>query len=411
MSAIAFDLPKDVEEVRDGVLRFVEAEVAPRYDKNHALLSDARALYDESGRYAAPVRDLIRQVRMASAKAGFYAMCAPTSLGGGGLGHLAYYVAWEAIYRRLGGHAVLTPWVIAHWAFGPSPVLTQVTEEARGRCLAGLMSGETSMCFGLSEPGAGSDASMIRTRARREGEGWRITGRKLWTSNAPTADWCIVFAVTDAEKAARKAGGISAFLVPTDAPGFHVESVVKLFGHPGGHEGALALEDVRVEPWQLVGALDDGFKVALYGVSLGRVYNSARAVGQGRWALELALDYAKQREAFGAKIAEYQGVAFPLADAASELHAAHLMGLNAALLLDKGARAVKELSMAKSYAVQAGFRAVDRAMQTHGGMGLTNEVGLIHAWQDLRVVNIADGTNEILAKTIAQRLLAGDTDL
>ncbi|MEI2734058.1 MAG: acyl-CoA dehydrogenase [Rhodoblastus sp.] len=146
-------------------------------------------------------------------------------------------------------------------------------------------------------------------------------------------------------------------------------------------------------------------------MSLGRVYNSARAVGQGRWALELALDYAKQREAFGAKIADYQGVSFPLAESASELHAAHLMGLNAALLLDRGERAVKELSMAKSYAVQAGFRAVDRAMQTHGGMGLTNEVGLVHAWQDLRIVNIADGTNEILAKTIAQRLLAGDVDL
>ena len=411
MSAIAFDLPPDVQEVREGVLRFVEAEVVPRYEKNHALLSDARALYDETGRYAPGVRDLIRQVRMASAKAGFYAMCAPQSLGGGGLGHLAYYVAWEAIYRRLGGQATLTPWVIAHWAFGPSPVLTQVTEEARKRCLSGLMSGETSMCFGLSEPGAGSDATMIKTRARREGEGWRITGRKLWTSNAPTADWCIVFAVTDPDRAARKAGGISAFLVPTDAPGFHVESVVKLFGHPGGHEGALALEDVRVEPWQLVGARDDGFKVALYGVSLGRVYNSARAVGQGRWALELALAYAQQREAFGAKIAEYQGVVFPLADCASELHGAHLMGLNAATLLDKGHRAVKELSIAKSYAVQAGFRAVDRAMQTHGGMGLTNEVGLIHAWHDLRVVNIADGTNEILARTIAQRLLAGDTEL
>ena len=125
---------------------------------------------------------------------------------------------------------------------------------------------------------------------------------------------------------------------------------MKLFGHPGGHEGALVLEDVVVEPWQLVGTLDDGFKVALYGVSLGRVYNSARAVGQGRWALELALDYAKQREAFGQKIADYQGVSFPLAQSASELHAAHLMGLNAAMLLDRGERAVKELSMAKSYA-------------------------------------------------------------
>jgi acyl-CoA dehydrogenase len=301
--------------------------------------------------------------------------------------------------------------VIAHWAFGPSRLLTQVTDEARSRCLADMMRGETSMCFGLSEPGAGSDASMIQTRAVKTATGWRITGRKLWTSNAPTAEWCIVFAITDTEKAARKAGGISAFLVPTDTPGFSVESVVRLFGHAGGHEGALVLEGVEVAPWQLVGELNEGFRLALYGVSLGRVYNSARAVGQGRWALEMALDYARQRVAFGHPIADYQGVSLPLAQAATELHAAHLMGLNAATLLDKGDKAVKELSMAKAYAVQAGLRAVDRAMQTHGGMGLTNEVGLVHAWHDLRIVNIADGTNEILARTVAQRLLAGDVEL
>lgn len=411
MSGVAFDLPQDVLDVRDGVLRFVDAQVAPRIERNHALLEDQRRLYDESGRYSPDARKLIRDVRMLSAEAGFYTMCAPTEIGGGGLGHLAYYVAWEAIYRRLGGQGVVIPWVIAHWAFGPSRLLTQVTEEARQRCLAGMISGETSMCFGLSEPGAGSDASMIKTRAIRTDRGWKISGRKLWTTNAPTAEWCIVFAITDAEKAARKAGGISAFLVPTDARGFTVESVVRLFGHVGGHEGALVLEDVEVQPWQLVGELDQGFKIALYGVSLGRVYNSARAVGQGRWALEMAIEYAKQREAFGAKIAEYQGISFPLAEAATELHAAHLMGLNAATLLDRGDKALKELSMAKAYSVQAGFRAVDRAIQTHGGMGLTNEVGLVHAWQDLRIVNIADGTNEILNRMIAQRLMAGDLDL
>lgn len=411
MSGLAFDLPDDVVAVRDGVLRFVEAQVAPRIARNQALLEDQRRLYDAGGRYAPEVRALIREIRMLSADAGFYAMCAPTELGGGGLGHLVYYVAWEAIYRRLGGQGVVIPWVIAHWAFGPSRLLTQVTEEARARCLAGMMSGDTSMCFGLSEPGAGSDASMIQTRAVRTNRGWRITGRKLWTTNAPTAEWCIVFAITDAEKAARKAGGISAFLVPTDTPGFSVESVVRLFGHAGGHEGALVLEDVEVEPWQLVGQMDEGFRLALYGVSLGRVYNSARAVGQGRWALEMAVDYARQRRAFGAAIAEYQGVSFPLAQCATELHAAHLMGLNAAMLLDRGDRAVKELSMAKAYSVQAGFRAVDCAMQTHGGMGLTNEVGLVHAWHDLRIVNIADGTNEILARTVAQRLFGGDLEL
>ena len=411
MGGVAFDLPEDVSDVRDGVLRFVEAQVAPRIERNHALLEDQRRLYDENGRYSPDARMLIRDIRMLSAEAGFYAMCAPTEIGGGGLGHLTYYVAWEAIYRRLGGQGVIIPWVIAHWAFGPSRLLTQVTEEARKRCLEGMMTGETSMCFGLSEPGAGSDASMIKTRAIKTDTGWKISGRKLWTTNAPTAEWCIVFAITDSEKAARKAGGISAFLVPTDARGFAVESVVRLFGHVGGHEGALVLEDVEVQPWQLVGELDQGFKIALYGVSLGRVYNSARAVGQGRWALEMAIQYAKQREAFGAKIAEYQGISFPLAEAATELHAAHLMGLNAAMLLDRGDKALKELSMAKAYSVQAGFRAVDRAIQTHGGMGLTNELGLVQAWQDLRIVNIADGTNEILTRMIAQRLLAGDLDL
>ena len=411
MGGIAFELPEDVKDVREGVLRFVETEVAPRIERHRALLDDQRRLYDEDGRYSSDARILIREIRMLSAEAGFYAMCAPAEIGGGNLGHLAYYVAWEAIYRRLGGQGVIIPWVIAHWAFGPSRLLTQATAEARELCLADMMTGKTSMCFGLSEPGAGSDASMIKTRAVRTDAGWKISGRKLWTTNAPTAEWCIVFAITDAEKASRKAGGISAFLVPTDTKGFTVESVVRLFGHAGGHEGALVLEDVEVQPWQLVGELDQGFKIALYGVSLGRIYNSARAVGQGRWALEMALDYSKQREAFGAKIAEYQAVSFPLAEAATELHAAHLMGLNAALLLDRGDKALKELSMAKSYSVQAGFRAVDRAIQTYGGIGLTNELGLVHAWQDLRIVNIADGTNEILARMISQRLLAGDLDL
>ena len=282
MTGVAFALPEEVTDVRDGVLRFVEAQVVPRIESSRALLDDQRLLYDERGRYSAEARELIREIRMLSAQAGFYTMCAPAEIGGGNLGHLAYYVAWEAIYHRLGGQGVIIPWVIAHWAFGPSRLLTQATAEARKRCLADMMTGRTSMCFGLSEPGAGSDASMIKTRAVKTGTGWKISGRKLWTTNAPTAEWCIVFAITDTEKAARKAGGISAFLVPTDTKGFVVESVVRLFGHAGGHEGAVVLENVEVEPWQLVGEIDQGFKIALYGVSLGRVYNSARAVGQGR---------------------------------------------------------------------------------------------------------------------------------
>jgi len=411
MTAIAIELPTDIRAARDGIVAFANQEILPRHEANQDLFENPRRLYREDGRFSDELNALISEVRTASAAAGFYHMCVPEDLGGGGLQHLAYYVAWEALFHHCGPKNWLMLYALAHWAFGPSRLLEQVTAEAQQRVLPGLMDGSKSMCFGLSEPNAGSDASMIKTRARKDGDGWRISGRKIWTSNAPVADYCVVFAVTDARKAANKQGGISAFLVPTDTPGFTVQRIIKLFGHIGGDEAELALEDIYVEPWQIVGSLDNGFASALYGVSLGRIYNSARAVGYGRWAVELALEYAATREAFGARIADYQGVTFPLAESATELHAAHLMGLNAGMLLDGGAPAIKELSMTKAYSVQVGYRAVDRAMQTHGAMGFTNEIGLTEAWHALRIVNVADGTNEILNRTIAQRLLKGDLAL
>ena len=405
------ELPEEVKNARDGIVAFARQEVIPRHERNRDLFENPRALYREDGRFSDELLVLIREVRTASAAAGFFQMCVPESLGGSGLGHLAYYAAWEALFHSCGPRNWLMLYALSHWAFGPSRLLTQITTEAQERILSGLMDGTRSMCFGLSEPGAGSDASMIRTRAVPDGDGWRLSGRKIWTSNAPVADYCVVFAVTDPDRAATKQGGISAFLVPTDSPGFEVQRIIKLFGHIGGDEAELTLEDVYVEAWQIVGELNQGFAAALYGVSLGRIYNSARAVGYGRWSLELALAYAQTREAFGTTISEYQGVTFPLAESAAELHGAHLMGINAAMLLDRGGPAVKELSMAKAYSVQVGYRAVDRAMQTHGAMGFTNELGLTEAWHSLRIVNVADGTNEILYRTIAQRMLKGDTEL
>ncbi|XOV90665.1 MAG: acyl-CoA dehydrogenase family protein [Pseudomonadota bacterium] len=411
MTAIATPLPEDVDTASAGLLAFADQEVLPRHARHQALFEDPRKLYREDGRFSDDTLALVREVRTAAAAAGFYQMCVPEALGGGGLGHLAYYVAWERLFHHCGPRNWLMLHALAHWAFGPSRLLEQITPEARERFLPGLMNGTESMSFGLSEPNAGSDASMIGTHAQRDGDGWRISGRKIWTTNAPVADYCVVFAVTDPELAAAKKGGISAFMVPTDSPGFDVQRVVRLFGHIGGDEAELALDDVYVEPWQVVGELNQGFAAALYGVSLGRIYNSARSVGYGRWAIEMALDYAQTREAFGAPISVNQGVTFPLAESATEIHAAHLMGINAALLLDQGSPAIKELSMAKAYSVQVGFRAVDRAMQTHGAMGFTNELGLTEAWHALRIVNVADGTNEILNRTIAQRLLKGDLEL
>ena len=411
MTAIAFDIPRDIAQTVAGLERFLRAEVIARHEKHADLLDNPRRRYGPDGRYVPEVVDLIREVRMASAQAGYFNLCVPPALGGVGQGYLAYYVCWEVINRRCGPHHWLGTFALSHWAFGPSAVLEQVTPEARERILEGLVSGRQSMCFGLSEPGAGSDATMIQTQALADGGGWRISGRKMWTSNVTIADWMIVFAVTDPGRAAAKRGGISAFLVPTDAPGFALQRVTLLHGDIGGVEGESTFDAVRVEPWQLVGALHEGFRIALLGVSLGRVYNAARAVGLARWALERAVAYAGQRIAFGAPIAEHQGVSFPLAESAMQVHGAHLMGLNAAILLDRGERAIKELSMAKAFAVEVCLRAVDRAIQTHGGMGLTNELGLVHAYDTLRVINIADGTNEILRRTIYQQLAKGDLEL
>jgi acyl-CoA dehydrogenase len=411
LEAIAFDLPDELVQVREGLISFADQEILPRHDKHAALLEDPRKLFDERGALSADAQAIVREMRMVAAEAGYYAMCVPEELGGAGLGHLAYYVGWETLFHHCGPLHWLNLYAIAHWAFGPSRLLEKLSDRARGEILAPLMSGDKSMCFGLSEPGAGSDAAALTTRAVKDGQGWRITGRKIWTSNAPIADYCILFAVTDAEKAAARKGGITGFLVPTNAPGFEVQRIVKLFGHIGGDEAELRIEDLYVEPWQIVGELDQGFGAALYGVSLGRIYNSARSVGYGRWALELALDYANERQAFGNTIADYQAVSFPLAESAMELHGAHLMGLNAGLLLDQGHRAIKELSMTKAFSVQCGFRAVDRGIQAHGAMGFTNEVGLTEAWHALRIVNVADGTNEILMRTVSQRLRNGDTAL
>ena len=411
MSALAIDLPEDVSAARDGILKFAEQEILPRHAEYQAFFEDPRAMYEEDGKFSETLQSLIRDVRESSAKAGFYQMCVPEALGGGGLGHIAYYAAWQALFHRCGPKNWLMLYSLAHWAFGPSKLLEQITDEALAKVMPGLLDGSKSMCFGLSEPNAGSDASMIKTKATRDGDGWRIDGRKIWTTNAPIADYCVIFAVTNPDLSVATKSGITAFLVPTDTPGFTVQRIIKLFGHIGGDEAELAFDNLYVEPWQVVGEIDNGFAAALYGVSLGRIYNSARAVGYGRWSLELALDYAKTREAFGSAIADYQGVSFPLAESATELHAAHLMGINAAKLLDQGKPAVKELSMAKTYSVQVGYAAVDQAMQTHGAMGFTNEIGLVEAWHALRIVNVADGTNEILNRTIAQRLLKGDVGL
>jgi len=404
-------IPSELQELVDAMEGFIRAEVLGRHEAHAQLLDDPRRHFDESGRFVPEVVEMIRDLRAASSEAGFFNLAVPEHMGGAGLGYLAYYLAWERIYTLCEPRHWLAQFAISHWAYGPSVALDGLSEVAREKVWPELLSGRAILCFGMSEPDAGSDAMAMRTRAERVDDGWVLNGRKIWTTHAPIADWMIVLAVTDPEASAARKGGISAFLVPTDAQGLDVHNIIRMWGDIGGTEGETSFTDVRVEPWQLVGEEGKGFTVAMKGVSLGRVYNSARAVATGTWALRKAIDYSVERRTFGSPIADHQAVSHPLAEAAARLHAAHLVAINTARLLDAGRPARKEIAIMKYLAVEAANLAVDRAIQTHGAIGFTNELGFIDALRSFRSLRVADGADEILLRTVFSHLRKGDVEL
>lgn len=391
----------ELGDVLAGLKAFLMTEVISRHLANPALNQE---LYDPRGRLQAEVLQEIRNVREASSAAGFYQMLVPVELGGGGLGHEALFRVWEAIFKTCGTRHWLGHHAVAHWSRGPSRVLLGASVSWRHQKLPALLSGASTMCFAMSEPDAGSDAWQMRTTATALGSVWRIDGTKQWVTNGPYASECLVFAVTDRQAAERHAGGITAFLVPTDAPGFAVDSVIRMWGHAGGDEGILSFSDVEVGSERVVGEVGSGFEIAMHGVSNGRLYNAARSVGLGRWALEKALDYASVRTTFGTPIINNQGISFQLADCAMDLQAARALTIQSARALDTGRGTPMMLATCKAVATEAGLRVLDRSIQIHGAIGLTNELGLGEAWQQIRGLLIADGSSEILRRTIAKEL-------
>lgn len=397
--------------VLDGLKEFNDSTTLPLEEAHADLFSDPRKMYDPSGRYTAKTLELKRAVRMGAAKAGYYTMLAPKALGGEDLGPLMTFHTWEWLHSTYGCAHWLPFESVAHWAFGPGPLLLGLADSVRAPVAPQMMSGEKTACFGMSEPDAGSDAWMMRTRAVRDGARWTINGSKQWISNGPYADFAFIFAVTDLQSAEQRKGGITCFFVETGTPGFSVDGIIKLYGEVGGNEAILSFNDLSVPADRMVGKLGDGFRLALASVNHGRLYNTARCVGLAKWANGQAIGYSKRRVTFGQPISEHQGVSFMLADSAVDIYAARHMGLHYANLLQTGGAAIKEAAMAKLFATEMCVRVYDRAMQVMGGLGLANETHLYRGWHASRSVRIADGASEILRRTIAQRLLRGDVDL
>jgi acyl-CoA dehydrogenase len=400
----------EFDDVLGGLEDFLVREVDRVHEENE-WLDDPRRVYDENGHHSADTRALLRQVRTRSAAAGYYTMVLPGDVGGSAIGHEGTLLAWERLFTHCGPKHWLGHVAMAHWSKGASPVLRHGTQAAREKLLDGLIAGEQTMCFAMSEPDAGSDAWNIRTMATRVNGGWSITGSKQWISNGAGADVAVVIAVTDPVTFVQRKGGVSAFLVDTSTPGLTVAGVSPMFGNLGSDETILHFDEVFVPDDHILGEPGQGFAIAMEGVSFGRVYNCGKAVGIARWALDKALAYTKVRKAFGREISQYQSIGFRLADAAIGIQSARLVALNVARLLDAGRPARKELAMAKVLATDNALKVIDSAMQAHGAMGFTNEVGLAKAHQMIRTLEVADGTSEILRRQIAKQLLRGDTSL
>lgn len=401
-------VPEEIVAIGDSLIHFIEREVVPIETANRALLASDRTIYDDKGRFTPAVEALKRDVRKLSAAQGFYTMFGPEAIGGGGLGPLASVYLNMRLSAHCGPARVLVHPVVIPSPFtnGLSPILVNLHPSLQDRYLPDLASGEKTLCFGLSEPDAGSDVFAMKTRAVRDGDDWVITGSKQWITNGPYADYAMIFAVTDPALAAQRKGGVTGFFVDTKSPGFSVVSTIPIMGQLGAEIGILAFDGLRVPDTHRLGAVDEGLKVALNGVNTGRMGLSATCVGLARWALNQAVDYAKIRKTFGQAIGEHQAVQILIADSAADIYAAETMLVDCALKLERGDKALAETSMVKLHCTEAANRVFDRCMQVHGGMGLTNELRLEAGYRFARSMRIPDGTSEIQRRTIARDLMA-----
>ena len=408
-----FTIDPDTVAIAEAVLRFVEREVLPLQQRHHDLLGSERSLFDASGRYVPEALALRQQVRKRSAELGFYTLFGDETLGGGGQGAQVMAHVQEVLNHRVGPAQPLVQTVVLPSPFtnGLSPVLRHLKPDIFAQYRDGIASGDKTLCFGLSEPDAGSDVFGMKTRAVRDGDEWVLTGTKQWITNSPYADYAMVFALTDPEAAARHKGGVTGFFVDTRAPGFSVPRIINTMGHLGGDTGVIVLDGVRVRDDHRLGDVGRGLAVAMDGVNAGRMGMAASCLGLARWALDQAVDYAKVRKTFGVPIAEHQAIQLMLADSAMDIYAAKTMIQNCAWRLDSGRAVTAQVSMVKAFSTEMLGRVMDRSIQIHGGMGLTNELRLEEGYRFARVMRIPDGTGEIQRRTVARQLLTGQADL
>jgi len=351
------------------------------------------AAIDETGAFP-------RQLVSEAAKLGLMGVTIATEWGGAGLDYVSYVAAIEALAR---GSAVLAVIAAVNNSLVAEPIAQFGSDGQKQAWLKRLATGEAIGAFALSEEAAGSDAANQQTVARLDDRGYVINGRKVWVANAEVADVAIVFAATQPGMRGR---GVSAFLVPLDTPGLTPIATGESLGVRGLGCMDLELKDVRIDAHALLGAPGEGFQLAMWALDGGRAAIAAQALGVGSAALDEALRYAKEREAFGQPIGNYQAIQWMLADMATELDAARMLTLKAADSRQRQARPALDASMAKLFASEAAHRAADKAMQILASKGYRKGSVVERLFRDVRATEIYQGTSEVQRMVIAENILA-----
>jgi acyl-CoA dehydrogenase len=376
-----FALPYEITELRDLVRRFVADELVPL--EPHV---------PREWEWELP-REVEERLNARAKELGLWALSVPEEHGGAGLGTLGRAVVDEELGRTL------TPWNIPG---EPSAILYACNAEQRERFLYPVIRGEKQTCFAQTEPDAGSDPAMMQTRAVRDGDDWVINGTKRFISFAHRADFVQLFAVTDPEK--RQHGGITCFLVERGTPGYKLVGRTRIMGREAPSE--LLFEDCRVPHANVLGEVGRGFALAQTWLSAhDRMGLGPKAVGRSERALDMATDYAKMRVTFGRPLADRQAIQWMLADSALEIHQCRLMTYHAAWKADQGQDMRIEASMIRLFASEMQSRVIDRAIQIHGGVGLSDELPLAAFYQHVRSYRISGGASEIQRMILARHVL------
>ncbi len=377
-----YEHSEEIKLLRTSIREFVDKEIRPI----------ARAIDEEE---RVPIETFKK-----AGELGLLGVPFPEQYGGLDMGITGYCVLMEELNRVCASHATI---IGAHAQLAAMSIHLGGTDAQKDTYLTALNSGRMVGAWALTEPGAGSDAARISTSAEKRGAEWVLNGQKMWITNGSFADVIIVHAVTDKSLGAR--GGISAFIVEKDAPGFRVGKVEEKMGLKASHTASLYFEDCRIPAENLLGPLGGGFPLAMRTLDIGRCGLGGSSIGSAKEAFELSRKYMIERQQFGRPIADFQALQFKLAEMAVKIYTMEQIAYDCARRVDAGKSATLESSIVKLYCTDMASQVIDEAIQIHGGMGFSRELPLERMYRDARVTRIFEGTNEIQKHVIAGELL------